>query len=100
MDGELEGDSRDVSKRRPLVPVAPAFVDHHEQALDSLLFYDGQTGFRSRVGTERLARKAVGLFKAFEHALINDASFFFGSAIAEAMSNESCTVVKPSICSQ
>ena len=32
MDGELEGDARDVSKCRPLVATEPAFVGHHVQA--------------------------------------------------------------------
>ena len=32
MNGELEGDARDVSKCRPLVATEPAFVDHHVQA--------------------------------------------------------------------
>eukprot|EP00973_Karenia_brevis_P004772 655079-Karenia_brevis.AAC.1 len=32
MDGELEGDARDVAKRRPLLATEEAFTDHHIQA--------------------------------------------------------------------
>ena len=32
LDGKLEDDARDASKRRPLLATTTAFVDHHEQA--------------------------------------------------------------------
>ncbi len=37
LDGELEGDVRDPSKRRPLAPVQEPFVDHHVQQYLSTL---------------------------------------------------------------